>query len=71
MYVLLLLLIREGRQEASQQVSEWFVRFMKMGNPNAPGRPEILEQELAKIKEFVMGSGRDELVATVGEIAKK
>ena len=44
---------------------------MTMGNPNAPGRLEILEQEMAKIKEFVMGTGRDELVTTVGEIAKK
>ena len=52
-------------------VSERFFSETAMENPNAQGRMELLEQEVAKIREFVMGSGRDNLATVVKQIAKK
>ena len=57
-------------QGLSQQVSERFFRA-KMINPDAPGRLDLLQQEVKKIKEFIMNSEKDNLVSTMEQISKK
>lgn len=43
----------------------------KMTNPVVPGRLDLLEQEVAKIKEFVMNSEKENLASVVENISKK
>ena len=42
-----------------------------MINPDAPGRLDLLQQEVKKIKEFIMNSEKDNLVSTMEQISKK